>query len=426
MLWAIWLCTVGVGVHAESQGERVVKINVESAAIRSGPSTEYDRVTVLPSGLKLPVVRKEGGWYRIRLGDSQEAYISADIVTLLPEGTPPSQARVTDIAARPYEKGTRITLAITAPIPFRIVQRLRPAALILELYNCRLSQYGVRQLEGADAILAIEQVQTTTNTAELTFHLPQRQQTGYSIYFEGENALIVDVRRPYPTAGLQGKLIGIDPGHGGRWSGAVGVSGYQEKVANLDIALRLKQMLEEAGAAVSMTRESDQGYGSPEQGLSSDLDPRRELTKQAGVDLFVSVHNNDTGERSGRSVGGTETYYWTPMSILPAQVIQTNLCAALGTKPRFISWRPFYVLRETDCPRVLVECCYLSNPDEEAALKTVEFRQRAALGIFAGIREFLDRAMTTDGLETPDDRGDTGNGGPPTLDLRPQTPDPSR
>jgi len=400
MLWVVGLCLSCLPQTGHAQTERVVKILVENAAIRSGPTTEHDRVTVLPSGLKLPVVRKEGGWYRIRLGDSQEAYVSADIVELLPEGSAPSQAKVTDVSVRPFEKGTRIVISLTAPVPFRIVQRLRPAALILELFNCRLSQYGVRQLEGADAVLAIEQVQKTTNTAELTFHLPQRQQTGYTAGFPSDDTMAIDIRRPYQSAGLQDKLIGIDPGHGGAWTGAIGPTGLREKQANLDIALRLKQLLETGGARVLMTRETDAGFGSPGAGQASDLDPRRELTKQAACDLFVSVHNNDTGEGTSRSVGGTETYYWTPMSILPAKVIHANLGAALGTQCRFISWRPFYVLRETDCPRVLVECCYLSNPDEEAALKSVDFRHRAALGVFCGIREFFDKAMTTDGLET--------------------------
>ena len=81
-------------------------------------------------------------------------------------------------------------------------------------------------------------------------------------------------------------------------------------------------------------------------------------------------------------------------------LIQKNVCAALGTDDRFISWRPFYVLRDVDCPRVLVECAYLSHPNEEALLRTPEFRHRAALGIFAGLREFFEKAMATDGLET--------------------------
>jgi len=399
MLWPACLSLFCLPHLALAQTERVVKITTANAAVRCGPSTEYDRVTILPVGLKLPVVEREGDWYRVRLGDSRQAFISGQVAELLPVGSAPSQGRVTDISAGPYEKGTRVTISLSAPVPFRVVQRLRPAALVMELYNCRLAQYGVRQLEGTDAILAIECVQETTNTAELTFHLPQLQQTGYEAYLTEGGALRLDVRRPYDTGSLQGKLIGIDPGHGGRWPGAKGPTGLAEKDANLDIALRLKQMLEQAGARVLMTRETDVGGAGDEESLGGDLDLRREMTRKAGCDLFVSVHNNDTGSGPSATTKGTETFYWTPMSILPAKIAQANVCAALGTEYRFVSWRPFYVLRATDCPRVLVECCYLSSPSEEAALKTAEFRQRAALGIFAGIREFFEKAMVTDGLE---------------------------
>ncbi len=384
-----------------AQDQKVVKISVDNAAIRTGPSREYNRVTVLPKGIKLGVVAREGDWYRVALGDRQQAYVSSSVVELLPAGTMYSQARLGNISARAHEKGTRITFSLTAPVAYRITQRLRPAALVVELYNCRMANYGVRQLEGTESILAIEPVQATTNTTEITFHLPQRQQTGYVPQYDANGSLLIDVRAPFDTTSLQGKLIGVDPGHGGIWSGAGGPTGLIEKDANLDIAIRLKQMLEMSGAGVYMTRETDVGFGSKGDPQSADLDPRRKLTKRAQVDFFVSVHNNHTGSGNPRAARGTETFYWTPMSITPAKIIHENLCAALGTEFRYVSWRPFYVLRDTDCPRVLVECCYLSHPDEEAALKTAQFRHMAAVGIFSGIREFFERSALTDGLEEP-------------------------
>ena len=135
VLW-IGLALCAAACHA--QQERVVKITVANAAVRAGASTEYDRVTIAQPGIKLAVVRREGDWYRVRLGDAQEAYVSSAVCELLPEGTAPSQAKVTDVSARPYEKGTRVTISISAPILFRIVQRLRPAALEMQLYNCLL------------------------------------------------------------------------------------------------------------------------------------------------------------------------------------------------------------------------------------------------------------------------------------------------
>ena len=393
------LSVVGLVASAGAQDQRVVKITVGNAAVRSGPSKEYNRVTVLPAGIKLPVVKQEGSWYRIALGDRQEAYVSSVVAELVPAGSSPSQAKVTNISSDGYEKGTRVRISLSAPVAFRVVQRLRPAALVVELYNTRLQHYGVRQLEGDRAVLAIERLQVTTNCTEVTFHLPQRQQMGYDAYYdETGRALFLDIRQPLDTAGLQGRLIGVDAGHGGRLPGAKGPTGFAEKDANLDIAIRLKQLLETAGARVFMTRETDTAYGTAGQPTSADLDPRRELTRRAQVDLFVSVHNNHSG-RAGDGTRGTETYYWTPMSILPSKIIQANLCASLGTPYRYTSWRPFYVLRATDCPRVLVECCYMSDASEEAALKTVEFRHAAAVGIFSGIREYFDAAPLTDGLE---------------------------
>ena len=89
------------------------------------------------------------------------------------------------------------------------------------------------------------------------------------------------------------------------------------------------------------------------------------------------------------------------MSILPARCVQKAVCAALGSNYRFTSWRPFYVLRDTDCPRFLVECGYVSNSREEALLKTPEYRHRAAMGIVTGLADFLRLTATTDGLESP-------------------------
>jgi N-acetylmuramoyl-L-alanine amidase len=415
MLSALVILSAVAPQPAPAQAARVVKITVPNAAIRSGPSEEHDRVTVLPEGLKLPVVAREGDWYRVALGDTLQAYVSASVVELLPEGAAPSQARLADVSTGGFDRGTRVTIALSAPVPFRVIQRLRPAALIVELFNCRLAQYGIRQREGDQTVLAIEQVQLGTNTAQLTFHLPQRQQTGYQAYYRpGESALLLDIRRAYAPGELQGKLIGVDPGHGGHDTGARGRAGLKEKDANLEIALRLKQLLEAAGASVCMTRETDVALSHPGDVLSVQLDARRTLTRRAGVDLFVSVHNNDIGDGGPPAqVSGTETYYWTPMSILPARCVQRALCSSLRTNYRFTSWRPFYVLRDTDCPRILVECGYVSHPQEEARIKTPEFRARAAEGVFAGLQEFFREAMVGDGLEAMEFTPSVGGAAPP-------------
>ena len=206
MRWIATAALLCAALPTGAQAGRVVRITIDNAAIRSGPSDTYDRVAVLPAGLKLPVISREGGWYRVALGELLQPYVHSSIVTLLPEGAAPSQGRVTDLSTGGFPKGTRVTLSLTAPVPYRIIQRLRPAALVLELFNCRLAQYGVRQRAGDDLVLAIEQVQLSANTTQITFHLPQKQQTGYEARFEGD-ALILDIRRPYQTGELRKTVL---------------------------------------------------------------------------------------------------------------------------------------------------------------------------------------------------------------------------
>ncbi|HUS80911.1 MAG TPA: N-acetylmuramoyl-L-alanine amidase, partial [Armatimonadota bacterium] len=127
----------------------------------------------------------------------------------------------------------------------------------------------------------------------------------------------------------------------------------------------------------------------------TELEARLAASENRGADLFLSIHNNAIGSGNSSAAYGTETYYWTPMSILPARILQNHLCAALGTKNRFISWRPFYVLRQTDVPRVLVECAYVSNPTEEGRMRSEGFLDKTAGALYDGIAEFF-AAVGTD------------------------------
>jgi len=168
-----------------------------------------------------------------------------------------------------------------------------------------------------------------------------------------------------------------------------------ESEVNLAIALRLGELLTSAGARVRLLRTTDTSVGPAGAGKRGELEARLAASENRGADLFLSIHNNAIGSGDRNRAYGTETYYWTPMSILPARILQSHLCATLQTKNRFISWRPFYVLRQTDVPRVLVECAYVSNPAEERKLADPAFRDSAAAALFSGLEEFFSVAACT-------------------------------
>jgi len=165
---------------------------------------------------------------------------------------------------------------------------------------------------------------------------------------------------------LYNKLIAVDPGHGGDDPGAHGAQGEEEKDLTLDIGLRLKALLEQAGARVLMIRSSDVTVG---------LYERPAIANQAGADAYVAIHLN----AYARWKHGTEIYYYTtnPDSIKLATALHTTLIDELGLADGGIrKEHDFVVIRETTMPSSLVEVAYLTNPTEEKLLLTPSFGRR--------------------------------------------------
>ncbi|WP_113930708.1 SH3 domain-containing protein [Bacillus sp. P14.5] len=183
--------------------------------------------------------------------------------------------------------------------------------------------------------------------------------------------------------GLAGKKIIIDAGHGGRDSGAIGVTGLYEKEVNLYTALYLKEELERAGAIVKLTRSND---------TFLELHERTDISNNSDYDAFISIH----GDSYTRNSAGSTTFYNKsvnfngPKSYLLGKAVQNNMVSHIGTANRGVKEQLFYVNRENELPSILVELAFLSNPNEEAKLKTENFRRQAALGIRKGLEEYFN------------------------------------
>lgn len=193
-------------------------------------------------------------------------------------------------------------------------------------------------------------------------------------------AVIVELA---PQSPKQFRLIVVDAGHGGKDPGAISPprpskSRLIEKELTLDIAFRLKRLLEQVGYKVLMTRTDD---------IYVPLPDRVAIANGAQAHAFVSVHLNSYPQPGGQ--WGTEVYYWTPQSYPLAESVYRHLLALLGRKGNGIRQRQFYVIRHTSMPSVLVEACYLNHPEEEELLRSEDFRERIALAICRGIMEFF-------------------------------------
>ena len=171
----------------------------------------------------------------------------------------------------------------------------------------------------------------------------------------------------------QSRTIVIDAGHGGFDRGGVPGQRISEKYKTLDVAQRLKRILQADGYRVIMTRDSD---------VFIPLPTRVAIANSQRGASFVSIHFN-CASRAGAN--GIETYYYRSDSASLAQSIHRNVLSGAPTENRGIRRRGFYVLRRTAIPSVLVECGFLTNPTEGSLALTANYRQKLAEQIARGI-----------------------------------------
>ena len=191
--------------------------------------------------------------------------------------------------------------------------------------------------------------------------------------------------------GLKGKVIAIDPGHGGNDSGAIGPTGLLEKDVTLKIALKLQKILQSEGATVYMTRTTDT-EASPKGADASDveeLQARCDVGNNHKADIFVSIHMDSYVNGSAQ---GTTGYYYeqgSENSRRLADKIRQDVIAQIGTQSRGTQSCHFYVCKHTDMPATLVEVAFISNPDEEKLLRSEDGTSKAAQGIADGINDYF-------------------------------------
>ncbi len=205
-------------------------------------------------------------------------------------------------------------------------------------------------------------------------------------------ALLIVRNRPHRAVhpldtDLSGRVICIDPGHGGSQVGA-DAEGIYESDLNLAIALCVRDTLRQAGATVVMTRETD---------ADVPLEERARIANDAGAEVFVSIHQNITPEDA--SVNGAETWIYSADTADAAALgshIQSCLTARTGSDDRGLyESSELAVLRLTQMTACLVECGFMSNHAELARLASDDYQALAAYGIAEGI------ALHLSGAEAP-------------------------
>jgi N-acetylmuramoyl-L-alanine amidase len=209
-----------------------------------------------------------------------------------------------------------------------------------------------------------------------------------ALFFMSKNLIVSTWSMP-----LNGKVIVLDAGHGGADGGAVSESGLIEKDITLQMVLYLRDYLQEAGALVYLTRESDRDLASPDTGRlrsrkAEDLMRRIHLVKEKKADALISIHLNAIPSPRW---SGAQTFYHPAKEENKrlAVFIQSELVKQLGNTKRLAKQKgDVYILNHSPVPTALVEVGFLSNPAEAELLSQPEYQKKVAASIYLGILQY--------------------------------------
>lgn len=188
-------------------------------------------------------------------------------------------------------------------------------------------------------------------------------------------------------------IIILDAGHGGYDPGKVGVSGVLEKDANLVIAQKTRYYLEQENYEVILTRNEDIDLAGEYTGSkkSADLQKRVEIMNVSGPAIGVSIHQNSFTDPNVR---GAQVFYYdgSEAGKKLADCIQSAIKETIGDENHRVpkANSSYYLLKKVKAPIVIVECGFLSNPEEELLLMEESYQDKMAKGIAKGIEDYLD------------------------------------
>lgn len=184
--------------------------------------------------------------------------------------------------------------------------------------------------------------------------------------------------------------IVLDAGHGGRDDGCSGVNGTKESEINLAITKKIKDLLEDYGFEVTLTRKDEKGlYEEDVDNYKlSDMAKRMEIIEKAKPNFVISIHQNSYSDSSQR---GAQAFYQEGDELGKsfAESMQTQLFAQLPNARESANKGDYYILNETGYPAIIVECGYLTNAEEEALLITDDYQTKVAYAIVCGVVKFF-------------------------------------
>lgn len=359
----------------------VAEVTTDSGTARTGPSTDYSRLTPLPKGTQASITGYEGDWVRLDYG----AWIRRNEVQVRRASVPPSSL-IRSVKARRAGDWTEIVFPLQVPVPVTVNQGDR--TFTLTLHNTTAQTDTIR-LDDDPLIARLDWSQPQPGQVQYVFNLKTSQQWGYTLRYEG-TSLILALRHPptlksgnrLPANPLAGIKIVLDPGHGGPEDlGSRGPTGLPEKQVALTISKLVRQELTKRGATVIMTREKDVDLG---------LKERMDAIANAQPNLALSLHYNalpDDGDAI--KTKGVSTFWYHAQAHSLAVFMHNYLTKTLNRSSSGVFWNNLALTRPAVAPSALLELGYMINPDEYEWIVNSREQQRLAAAIADGVTQWL-------------------------------------
>ena len=361
----------------------VVEVNAEFGVARTGPSTNYSRLTPLPKGTRSAVTGKTGEWLRLDYG----AWIKSSETVALPSAIVPNTI-IRSVASSQSKDATLVSFPLRTPVPVSVKQE--SDKLTLTLHNTT-AQTDTIPFNDNPFVSRMDWLQIppspggNSTAVQYIFNLKKNQQWGYKLGYEG-TTLKLKLRHPpelrrsrrKPLSGIK---ILIDPGHGGKELGAVGPTGLPEKDVNLTVSKLLREELVKKGATVVMTREEDKFVS---------LGDRQKIIAQEEPTLALSVHYNalpDYGD--AENTKGIGMFWYHPQAHSLSIYLHNYLVEKLDRPSYGVFWNNLALTRPEAAPSLLLELGFMSNPEEFEWVVNPKQQKKLARTLADGIAKWL-------------------------------------
>ena len=320
-----------------------------------------------------------GANVRVRLDSELEVWVDSENVRPLPAEYPSPRRTVGAMQFVPSAEWVDLVLPVSSPPPYLLEQDLDH--LTLTLYGTQATPDVIKFLQNDSLVRVINWTPELSDRVRLRMELSQPP-FGYLVLFEPGRGMILRLRRPprvdvaRPLAGL---TITVDPGHPP--GGAIGPTALTEAQAVLPIAMKLRDILEQRGAKVVLTRTTMDAV---------DLHLRSVIARRANSAALISIHLNAFGDGTNPFPNvGTSTLFFHPQTEPLARLVQAGMMREMGLRDLGIHYQNIAIGRTLWMPSLICEGAFLMVPEQENAVKTPEFQERYARGVADGVEAYF-------------------------------------